>query len=127
MLVQYPEWFTAKKANREELSAIRRRWDDLPVCVEFRSPTWLAAPEDRDRTLHTLGDLDLALVVVDAPKASKLPVVVEVTKPDLAVIRFHGRNDETVEEAGNHCRGTLRLPLHQTATAYVGTQDRGVG
>jgi uncharacterized protein YecE (DUF72 family) len=95
VLVQYPDWFTAKKANREELAAIRQRWEDLPVCVEFRSPTWLAAPADRDRTLQTLGDLGLALVVVDAPKASKLPTVVEVTKTDLAVIRFHGRNDET--------------------------------
>lgn len=100
VLVQYPEWFTAKKANREELAAIRRRWDDLPVCVEFRSPTWLATDEDRLRTLGTLTDLRLALVVVDAPKASKLSTVVEATIPDLAVIRFHGRNDETWKKPG---------------------------
>src|SRR5262249_42948884 len=68
---------------------------DLPVCVEFRSPTWLATPEDRDRTLGTLRDLRLALVVVDAPAVSKLPTVVEATTPDLAVVRLHGRSDET--------------------------------
>ena len=95
VLMQYPEWFTAKKDNRLELAAIRERWGDLPVCVEFRSPTWLATEADRDRTLATLRDLHLSLVVVDAPKASKLPTVVEVTTPDLAVVRFHGRSDDT--------------------------------
>ncbi len=44
--------------------------------------------------------LSLALVVVDAPAASKLPTVVEVTTRDLAVVRFHGRNDETWKKAG---------------------------
>jgi uncharacterized protein YecE (DUF72 family) len=99
VLLQYPEWFTSKMANREELAAIRDRWPDLPVCVEFRSPTWLA-PGDRDRTLGLLRDHHLALVVVDAPTASKLHVVTEVTTPDLAVVRFHGRNDGTWKQPG---------------------------
>ena len=100
VLLQYPEWFTARRSNREELAAIRRRWPDLPACVEFRSPTWLAAGQDRERTIHTLADLSLALVVVDAPHVAKLPTVLEATTPDLAVIRFHGRNDETWKKPG---------------------------
>lgn len=100
VLLQYPEWFTARKSSRDELSAIRERWPDLPVCVEFRSPTWLAEERDRERTLGLLHDLRLALVVVDAPKASKLPTVAEVTTPDLAVVRFHGRNEETWKKPG---------------------------
>jgi uncharacterized protein YecE (DUF72 family) len=100
VLLQYPEWFTAKKANRTELAAARERLGDLPVCVEFRSPTWLATPEDRGRTLATLRDLHLSLVVVDAPPVSKVPAVVEATTPELAVVRFHGRNDETWKKAG---------------------------
>ncbi len=95
VLVQYPQWFTAKKDNRDEVAAIRERWEDAPVCVEFRSPTWLADDRDRDRTLGLLKDAGLALVVVDAPAASGLPPVAEVTTPDLAVVRFHGRNDDT--------------------------------
>lgn len=95
VLFQYPEWFTAKKDNRAELEAIRERWPDLPVCVEFRSPSWLEAGADRDRTLHLLRDLHLALVVVDAPPTSGLSAVDEVTDPGLAVVRFHGRNDDT--------------------------------
>ena len=95
VLMQYPEWFTAKADNRRELAGIRERWPDVPVCVEFRSPTWLDAERDRDRTVGLLRDLRLSLVVVDAPPASHLPAVVEATTPDLAVVRFHGRNDET--------------------------------
>ena len=95
VLMQYPQWFTAKKDNRAGLAAIRDRWDDLPVCVEFRSPSWLGTPEDRERTLGTLRDLRLALVVVDAPPVSGLPTVDEVTVPNLSVVRFHGRNDDT--------------------------------
>jgi uncharacterized protein YecE (DUF72 family) len=95
VLMQYPQWFTAKKDNRAELSAIRDRWADVPVCVEFRSPSWLKTDSDRDRTLGVLRDLRLALVVVDAPPVSGLPAVEEVTDSDLAVVRFHGRNDDT--------------------------------
>lgn len=100
VLLQYPEWFTARKSSRDELAAVRERWPELPVCVEFRSPTWLAEDRDLKRTLGLLADLRLSLVVVDAPKTSKLPAVVEATTPDLAVIRFHGRNDETWKKPG---------------------------
>jgi uncharacterized protein YecE (DUF72 family) len=100
VLLQYPEWFTAKAANRDELTAVRERWPGLPVCVELRSPTWTVAAKDRERTTGLLRDLHLALVVVDAPKAAGLPVVLEATTPDLAVVRFHGRNEETWKKPG---------------------------
>jgi uncharacterized protein YecE (DUF72 family) len=51
-------------------------------------------PDDLGRTVGWLADHDLTLVVVDAPKASELPVVVAVTA-DLAVVRLHGRSDDT--------------------------------
>jgi uncharacterized protein YecE (DUF72 family) len=95
VLLQYPEWFTAKKANRQELAAVRDRWPEMPVSVEFRSPTWLAGDEDRIRTIDTLTGLGLTMVIVDAPPVSKLPTVLDTTTADLAVIRFHGRNDDT--------------------------------
>jgi uncharacterized protein YecE (DUF72 family) len=94
VLMQYPTWFVPKRDNRDELARMRERMADLPVCVELRSPTWFRS-RDRDRTLDLLRDLHLALVVVDAPKASKLPTVLEATSDDLAVVRFHGRADDT--------------------------------
>jgi len=93
VLLQYPVWFTPKRANREELAAVRERLDGLPVCVEFRSPKWLQ-PEDLDRTLGVLSDHELSLVVLDAPPVSGLPTVVAATA-ELAVVRFHGRADDT--------------------------------
>jgi uncharacterized protein YecE (DUF72 family) len=66
---------------------------DLPVCVELRSPLWFGR-DDLDRTIGWLADHDLALVVVDAPRASKLPKV-RAASADLAVVRFHGRSDDT--------------------------------
>jgi uncharacterized protein YecE (DUF72 family) len=93
VLLQYPQWFTPKRANRDELARARERLGGLPACVELRSPRWFG-PDDRDRTVGWLADHDLALVVVDAPAASDLPVVPAVTA-EVAVVRFHGRNDDT--------------------------------
>ena len=98
VLMQYPEWFTPKKANREELARIREHWPDLPVSVELRSPRWWTEDE-QDRTLAVLRDAALTTVVVDAPPKSGLPTVVAATAP-LAVVRFHGRNDENWDKKG---------------------------
>ncbi len=93
VLLQYPPWFTPKRANRDELARARERLRGLPVYVELRSPRWFG-PDDRDRTIGWLADHNLALVVVDAPKVSELSAVVAATA-DLAVVRFHGRADDT--------------------------------
>ncbi len=94
VLLQYPAWFTPKRANRGELERIRHRLAHYPIYVELRSPRWWAEEDDRRRTLDLLRAHDLSHVVVDAPPESRLPVVLEATA-DLAVVRFHGRNDAT--------------------------------
>lgn len=93
VLLQYPPWFTPKRANREELARARRRLDGLAVSVELRSPRWFG-PDDLDRTIGWLADHDLALVAVDAPEVSGLPRTAVATA-DHAVVRFHGRSDDT--------------------------------
>jgi uncharacterized protein YecE (DUF72 family) len=98
VLMQYPEWFTPRKANREELARIRERWPDLPVSVELRSPRWWTEDE-QERTLGVLRDAGLTTVVVDAPPKSGLPTVVAATAP-LAIVRFHGRNDDNWDRKG---------------------------
>jgi uncharacterized protein YecE (DUF72 family) len=94
MLLQYPPWFVPKRSNRDELARLPERLGGTPACVEFRSPAWFE-DKDRERTLGLLRELGLALVVVDAPKSSGLPTVLEVTVGNLAVVRFHGRADST--------------------------------
>ncbi len=95
VLFQYPTWFVPKKENRLQVEALRERLPRYLVCVEFRSPMWLATDRDRERTLRMLETNELAFVSLDAPKASELPRVMAVTHPDLFVVRFHGRSDET--------------------------------
>jgi len=95
VLMQYPPWFTPRRDNRVELRRMRERLPGVPVCVEFRSPLWLASDDDRDLTEGLLRELALSLVVVDAPPTSGLATVLDVTDDDLAVVRFHGRADDT--------------------------------
>jgi uncharacterized protein YecE (DUF72 family) len=95
VLFQYPPWFTPRKDNRTEIEALRDRLPDYRVCVEFRSPRWLAEERDRERTLGLLEDRGLTFVSVDAPEVSGLPRLFALTTPDLFVVRFHGRSDST--------------------------------
>ncbi len=95
VLFQYPPWFGPRRENRAELEALRERLPDYRICVEFRSPRWLAEERDRERTLAMLEDQGLVFVCVDAPDASKLPRLLAVTNPELLVVRFHGRSDST--------------------------------
>jgi uncharacterized protein YecE (DUF72 family) len=95
VLMQYPPWFTPRRDNRLQLHRMRERLPEIPVCVEFRSPLWLASEGDRDLTEGLLRELDLSLVVVDAPPVSGLTAVLDVTDDRLAVVRFHGRADDT--------------------------------
>jgi uncharacterized protein YecE (DUF72 family) len=94
LLLQYPPWFVPKRSNREDLARLPDRLSGTPACVEFRAPSWLKE-DDRDRTINLLRELGLALVVVDAPAVSGLQTVLDVTRSDLAVVRFHGRSDST--------------------------------
>jgi uncharacterized protein YecE (DUF72 family) len=100
VLMQYPEWFTPKHANREELRALGDRLPGYQVCVEFRNRTWL--DDDRDRTLKFLAEEGLPLVCVDMPQGfrSSMPPLAEVTSPELAVVRFHGRDREAWQHKG---------------------------
>jgi uncharacterized protein YecE (DUF72 family) len=97
VLFQYPPWFGPRRDNRQEIEALPERLGSsgIRICVEFRSPAWLAGEHDRDRTLDLLRSNGLALVCLDAPASSGLPQVFEATREDLLIVRFHGRNDET--------------------------------
>ncbi len=102
VLMQYPEWFTPRRANREELRSLRDRLPGYRLCVELRNRTWLEEGADRERTLRFLADEGLPLVCVDMPQGfrSSLPPLAEVTDPGLAVVRFHGRDPEAWSHKG---------------------------
>jgi uncharacterized protein YecE (DUF72 family) len=96
VLFQYPPWFGPRRDNRREIAELPERLGEgLRICVEFRSPAWLATERDRERTLDLLRQSGLILVCLDAPPSSGLAQVFTATRDDLLVVRFHGRNDET--------------------------------
>lgn len=95
VLFQYPPWFVPRRDNRAQIESLRERLPEYRICVEFRSPMWLAEQRDRERTLRLLEGHELILVCVDAPEVSGLPRLFALTNPDLLVVRFHGRSDDT--------------------------------
>jgi uncharacterized protein YecE (DUF72 family) len=65
------------------------------MAVEFRNKTWFEDGSRRE-VLAFLREQNLALVTVDEPQGAffSVPPIWESTSPDLAVVRFHGRNAE---------------------------------
>jgi len=71
------------------------------MAVEFRNISWWT-DKNRESTLAFERERQLVNVIVDGPQgfASSVPAVWEVTSPDLAIVRMHGRNAETWEKKG---------------------------
>ena len=100
VLLQFPPWIFPSHEAREHIVEVRDRLG-MPVTVEFRHGSWFNE-KNRDRTLDFLSRNALPYVIVDEPQGfkSSVPSVLEVTSPDLAIVRFHGRNAETWEKKG---------------------------
>jgi len=101
VLLQYPDWFTISRANKEVILRARERLPDDRLAVEFRNATWLS-DRNQEETLAFLRQHGLTYVAVDEPQGfpSSIPPVHAVTSEDLAIVRFHGRNGETWKKAG---------------------------
>ena len=93
VMVQLPPWFQATRGNARRIEALAESFGDIPLSVEFRHPSWLAA-ERRDRVFDLLARHRLSYVCVDEPDVpgGGVPPVVRVTNVRLAIIRFHGKN-----------------------------------
>jgi uncharacterized protein YecE (DUF72 family) len=94
ILFQFPQWFPIGKRNKHYLLECKRRCEPMRVCVEFRNKTWLSE-ENREETLDFLTSYAVPYVCVDMPQGftSSVPPVLAATA-DLAVVRFHGHNDD---------------------------------
>ncbi len=101
VVFQWPPWFTAKRANREQLERLRAQLPDYPIAVEFRHGSWLSEG-DRGPTLELLEEHRLTYVCVDEPQGFKtsVPPVLAATTEDLALVRFHGQNAENWQRKG---------------------------
>ena len=100
VFVQFPKWVFPSNEARELILETRRRLD-LPIAVEFRHGSWFNE-KNAERTIRFLTDNKIPYVAVDEPQGfkSSVPPVVVQTSADLAVFRFHGRNEEQWEKKG---------------------------
>ncbi len=93
VLLQYPPWFTATRGNARLIEQTRSRHTELRFAVEFRHKSWLEAGRS-ERVFDMLRALEFTYVCVDEPSGpvGGLPSTARVTTPELAMVRFHGRN-----------------------------------
>jgi uncharacterized protein YecE (DUF72 family) len=84
--------FGPDKHSLAELDTLVRRLMPFSLAVELRDPAWVAG-KARATTLAAFRDAGIALVDVDMPRGPEFfPILDEVTNPQLAYLRLHGRN-----------------------------------
>jgi len=90
---QFPPWFQYRPDNLDYLHVLRDRFAQDTLAVEFRNRSWLEG-EHLPTLFDDLRAHDISLTVVDEPQLGNgsVPTVLEVTKPELVITRFHGRN-----------------------------------
>ena len=98
ILLQYPKWFAPTRESAAVIEDARARLGGWSAAVELRNRSWFAG-RLHARTLDLLRRNRLSYVCVDSPPGfeSSVPPVPEVTNPEVAIIRFHGRNVDTWE------------------------------
>ena len=112
---QFPEWFLPGNESRAYILEAVERLPDYRVAVEFRNAAWMNE-RNAERTLRFLTEHRIPYTSVDMPQGfrSSMPPVAAATAPDLAYVRFHGRNVEQWKR--KHDSATPRF-------AYLYTQD----
>lgn len=98
---QFAPWLLR---NRESMAHVEHCVEKMAghrVAVEFRHQTWFFG-EHLEHTLQWERELGVVHTVVDSPQgfANSVPCVWDVTHPELAVVRLHGRNKETWNKKG---------------------------
>jgi uncharacterized protein YecE (DUF72 family) len=96
VLLQFPPWFTATKANARTIAVCRARLGNIPLAVEVRHASW-GEPTRLPRWIAFLRDHQMSYVSVDGPQGlpNSVPPVAAVADRRLAVVRLHGRKWET--------------------------------
>jgi len=98
---QFTPWLLRNKAGHAHVAECVERMGDHQVAVEFRNATWF----DKEHTASTLAferELGVVHTVVDEPQGfpSSIPTIWEATNESLAIVRLHGRNNNTWDAKG---------------------------
>lgn len=102
-LLVLPPSFAPGKHTLEEIDALVERLQPHPLAIELRDNGWVQDAQ-RKQTLEYFRARKLVWVAVDMPRIEEstiMPPLDEVTHPEIAYIRLHGRNPDwfNVKEA----------------------------
>lgn len=101
VLLQFPPWFAPSKESAAAIERAVARLEGVPGTVELRNAEWFAGRVGA-RTVEFLRERAIPFVMVDQPQGhpNSVPPVRAVTSPALAVLRLHGRRDDTWSAPG---------------------------
>lgn len=92
---QFPKWFLPGSDSWAHVDECMERLCGYQLATEFPRDLWFDECH-RETTIERERNRGLVHVVVDAPeKATAVPAVWEVTNPEYAIVRLHGRNHQT--------------------------------
>ncbi|HJT81806.1 MAG TPA: DUF72 domain-containing protein [Chthoniobacterales bacterium] len=95
LLLQLSPAFSPRKHRLDELEQLIAATRHYRLAIELRNRNWVVG-EQLARTLEFLSRHRIAFVNVDAPNAEHFTIIPselnEVTSPELAYLRLHGRN-----------------------------------
>lgn len=98
---QFAPWMAFHPENFRHIEECMAKLDGCQLAIEFRNKTWFTE-KHTSRTLAFERERNLVNVIADAPQgpSNSIPAIWEVTSPDLAIVRLHGRNHETWNKKG---------------------------
>jgi len=93
---QFAPWLLRNREGHAHVQECVARMEGYLLSVEFRNKSWFDDAHAA-KTIAFERELGVVHTIVDGPQgfANCVPCVWEVTHPDLALVRLHGRNYET--------------------------------
>ena len=116
-----PPSFGPEKHRLEELDELAAKLRPHLLAVELRHSGWVAG-DQRKRTLDYFRERKLVWIAVDMPRikgSTIMPVVDEVTNPQLAYLRLHGRRKDWLtlkDQEAKHTYAYAKKELQEIAT-----------
>jgi Uncharacterized conserved protein len=93
---QFAPWLLRNREGHAHVQECVRRMEGYLLSVEFRNTSWFDGAS-ADKTIAFERELGVVHTIVDGPQgfANCVPSLWEVTHPELALVRLHGRNQAT--------------------------------
>jgi uncharacterized protein YecE (DUF72 family) len=98
---QFAPWLLRNREGMAHVEHCVEKMAGQLLAAEFRNKSWFDG-DNADRTLEFERRLNVVHTIVDGPQgfANCVPCIWEVTNPQLAILRLHGRNHESWNRKG---------------------------